>query len=201
MIWTRCSMLLLCNTTKPLRDAGVQKKARTFIRWTPRLHWSRRTISRCKQMSVIHGDYLECFKRSGQTAMDVRTTRWVKMVIVQWISWVNIMRRSTDGRKLNNVWVNCACAKFEQMDLSCKHALFILQKKKVNTLPNHYILDRWTLKVSSLIFQGLCQTIKISTRGFSDESLYNQQRDKGGVRGATRARVWFHQPYVNSCWA
>ncbi|KAJ0679329.1 putative transcription factor FAR family [Helianthus annuus] len=41
--------------------------------------------------------------------------------------------------------VTCSCAKFETYGILCKHILYILKKRHVETLPDHYILPRWTL--------------------------------------------------------
>ncbi|KAL6524011.1 hypothetical protein OROMI_031106 [Orobanche minor] len=48
---------------------------------------------------------------------------------------------------LDEVDVTCSCAKFETHGILCKHILYMIKKKHVETLPNHYILPRWTLDV------------------------------------------------------
>uniref|UniRef100_A0A7N0VE28 SWIM-type domain-containing protein n=1 Tax=Kalanchoe fedtschenkoi TaxID=63787 RepID=A0A7N0VE28_KALFE len=41
--------------------------------------------------------------------------------------------------------VRCSCAKFETDGILCKHALYILKKKKIKNLPKNYLLYRWTI--------------------------------------------------------
>ncbi|CAI9294924.1 unnamed protein product [Lactuca saligna] len=45
----------------------------------------------------------------------------------------------------NQVNVTCSFAKFETYGILCKHCLYVMKKRHVQTLPNHYILPRWTL--------------------------------------------------------
>lgn len=42
----------------------------------------------------------------------------------------------------------CSCAKFENWGILCKHILYIMKKKQVTTIPDEYILPRWTMKAS-----------------------------------------------------
>ncbi|CAI9294313.1 unnamed protein product [Lactuca saligna] len=46
---------------------------------------------------------------------------------------------------LNQVNVTCSCAKYETHGILCKHRLYVMKKTHVQTLPDHYILHRWTL--------------------------------------------------------
>nr|XP_043618956.1 protein FAR1-RELATED SEQUENCE 5-like [Erigeron canadensis] len=41
--------------------------------------------------------------------------------------------------------VTCSCAKFETYGILCKHILYVMKKNNVESLPDHYILPRWTL--------------------------------------------------------
>ncbi|CAI9297857.1 unnamed protein product [Lactuca saligna] len=43
------------------------------------------------------------------------------------------------------VSITCSCAKYETHGILCKHSLYVMKKRHVQTLPNHYILPRWTL--------------------------------------------------------
>ncbi|KAF5824312.1 putative transcription factor FAR family [Helianthus annuus] len=53
--------------------------------------------------------------------------------------------RNVNFRLSNKIDVTCSCAKFETFGMLCKHILYILKKRNVETLPDHYILPRWTL--------------------------------------------------------
>nr|XP_043615944.1 protein FAR1-RELATED SEQUENCE 5-like [Erigeron canadensis] len=46
---------------------------------------------------------------------------------------------------LNKVDARCSCAMFETHGILCKHILYVMKKKNVETLPDHYILPRWTI--------------------------------------------------------
>ncbi|KAJ9550561.1 hypothetical protein OSB04_014606 [Centaurea solstitialis] len=46
---------------------------------------------------------------------------------------------------LNEMVATCSCAKFETYGILCKHILYVMKKKHVETLPDRYILPRWTL--------------------------------------------------------
>ncbi|KAL4583170.1 hypothetical protein LXL04_007736 [Taraxacum kok-saghyz] len=48
-------------------------------------------------------------------------------------------------RMTNQVDVKCSCAKFQTYGILCKHSLYVMKKRNVQTLPDHYILSRWTL--------------------------------------------------------
>ncbi|KAD7478441.1 hypothetical protein E3N88_01577 [Mikania micrantha] len=53
--------------------------------------------------------------------------------------------RTVNFRLLDTIDVICSCAKFETYGILCKHILYVLKKRHVETLPDHYILPRWTL--------------------------------------------------------
>ncbi|KAL4574370.1 hypothetical protein LXL04_021199 [Taraxacum kok-saghyz] len=53
--------------------------------------------------------------------------------------------RVVSYRSLNQVSVTCSCAKFETYGILCKHSLYVMKKRHVETLPSHYILPRWTI--------------------------------------------------------
>ncbi|XP_061342039.1 protein FAR1-RELATED SEQUENCE 5-like [Gastrolobium bilobum] len=43
---------------------------------------------------------------------------------------------------------DCSCGKFQTMGILCKHILYIMRRKKLKTLPEKYILSRWTMNAS-----------------------------------------------------
>ncbi|XP_062171464.1 protein FAR1-RELATED SEQUENCE 2-like [Alnus glutinosa] len=43
----------------------------------------------------------------------------------------------------NELEVKCTCALFEARSILCRHSLSVLRTKKVTTLPQRYVLDRW----------------------------------------------------------
>ena len=53
--------------------------------------------------------------------------------------------RTVKFNLLNKVDVTCSCAKFETYGILCKHILYVMKKKHVETLHDQYILPRWTL--------------------------------------------------------
>ncbi|KAI3750370.1 hypothetical protein L2E82_21004 [Cichorium intybus] len=53
--------------------------------------------------------------------------------------------RIVSFRSLKQVHVTCSCAKYETYGILCKHSLYVMKKRHVETLPSHYILPRWTL--------------------------------------------------------
>ncbi|XP_076921248.1 protein FAR1-RELATED SEQUENCE 5-like [Bidens hawaiensis] len=55
--------------------------------------------------------------------------------------------RIINFRISDKIDVTCSCAKFETYGILCKHILYVLKKRNVETLPDHYILPRWTLDV------------------------------------------------------
>ena len=68
------------------------------------------------------------------------TTYWVGQVNVDKKYW-----RVVNFRFLDNLDVTCSCAMFETYGILCKHILYVMKKKHVDTLPDHYILPRWKL--------------------------------------------------------
>ncbi|KAI3721972.1 hypothetical protein L2E82_32993 [Cichorium intybus] len=59
--------------------------------------------------------------------------------------------RIVSFRSLKQVHVTCSCAKYETYGILCKHSLYVMKKRHVETLPSHYILPRWTLSASSQV--------------------------------------------------
>ncbi|CAI9272323.1 unnamed protein product [Lactuca saligna] len=53
--------------------------------------------------------------------------------------------RTVTFRFSNEVSVTCSCSKYETCGILCKHCLYVMKKRHVETLPSHYILHRWTL--------------------------------------------------------
>ncbi|GJY92410.1 FAR1-related sequence 5-like protein [Tanacetum coccineum] len=53
--------------------------------------------------------------------------------------------RTVNFSLLNKVDATCSCAMFETYGILCKHILYVMKKKHVETLPDQYILPRWTL--------------------------------------------------------
>nr|GEW71680.1 hypothetical protein [Tanacetum cinerariifolium] len=61
----------------------------------------------------------------------------------EWIeATINLTHETKSKSEEKNV--TCSCAMFETYRILCKHILNVT-KKHVNTLPDHYILARWTL--------------------------------------------------------
>lgn len=65
-----------------------------------------------------------------------------------WWYWVGCMEEEQRKWKVVNytaydgVSVKCSCALFETLRIMCQHALYVLKKKKVLELLEHYILPR-----------------------------------------------------------
>jgi hypothetical protein len=48
------------------------------------------------------------------------------------------------------------CHKFEFIEILCRHILQVFLKKSlVDTIPQHYVLERWTINAKSHIIQGI----------------------------------------------
>ncbi|CAI9272062.1 unnamed protein product [Lactuca saligna] len=48
---------------------------------------------------------------------------------------------------VDHVNVTCSYAKYETYGILCKHSLYVMKKRHVETLPSPFILPRWTLSV------------------------------------------------------
>ncbi|GKB26514.1 FAR1-related sequence 5-like protein [Tanacetum coccineum] len=73
------------------------------------------------------------------------------------VGQVNIEKkywRIVTFRLSDKVDITCSCAKFETHEMLCKHALYVLKKRNVETLPDHYILPRWTLNARHKVGNG-----------------------------------------------
>ncbi|XP_052624743.1 protein FAR1-RELATED SEQUENCE 5-like [Lactuca sativa] len=55
--------------------------------------------------------------------------------------------RIVSFRLVGQMNVICSCAKYEIYGILCKHCLYVMKKRHVETLPSPYILPRWTLNV------------------------------------------------------
>ncbi|XP_071709246.1 protein FAR1-RELATED SEQUENCE 5-like [Rutidosis leptorrhynchoides] len=74
------------------------------------------------------------YKNSGETKYKVG------QVNVENVYW-----RTVTIRMLDKLDVTCSCSKFETYGILCKHILYVMKKKHIETLPDHYILPMWTL--------------------------------------------------------
>ncbi|GJY80344.1 FAR1-related sequence 5-like protein [Tanacetum coccineum] len=54
----------------------------------------------------------------------------------------------TVGYKVGLNFATCSCARFETCGILCKHILYIIKRKLLVFIPNHYILPRWTMKAT-----------------------------------------------------
>ncbi|XP_052624883.1 protein FAR1-RELATED SEQUENCE 5-like [Lactuca sativa] len=54
----------------------------------------------------------------------------------------------------NEVNVTCSCSKYETDRILCKHSLYVMKKRHVDTLPSRYILHRWTLNARYKVGNG-----------------------------------------------
>ncbi|XP_056688459.1 uncharacterized protein [Spinacia oleracea] len=43
-----------------------------------------------------------------------------------------------------NLITSCSCKLFERLGILCKHAVCVLNARKITKIPEYYILDRWT---------------------------------------------------------
>ncbi|XP_018857367.2 protein FAR1-RELATED SEQUENCE 5-like [Juglans regia] len=70
------------------------------------------------------------------------------------------------------VEVKCTCALFQMRGILCRHALRVCQLKKINVLPDVYVLDRWR--------KDLKRTYTLV------RSSYDDQRDRADARNYER---------------
>ncbi|XP_061360344.1 protein FAR1-RELATED SEQUENCE 5-like [Gastrolobium bilobum] len=70
---------------------------------------------------------------------------------------------------------HCSCAKFETMGILCKHILYIFKKKQMMTLPEKYILTRWTMNASYKAENLLSVHSETTTSEVSELSLLSTQ--------------------------
>jgi len=63
----------------------------------------------------------------------------------------------------------CTCHKFEFVGILCAHILQIFLKKSlVDTIPQHYVLERWTINAKSRIIHGISSDdIQVETQNSS----------------------------------
>ncbi|GKE17125.1 FAR1-related sequence 5-like protein [Tanacetum coccineum] len=50
--------------------------------------------------------------------------------------------------KVGSDFATCSCARFETCGILCKHILYIMKRKLLVSIPDHYILPRWTMKAT-----------------------------------------------------
>nr|GEW17229.1 hypothetical protein [Tanacetum cinerariifolium] len=65
-----------------------------------------------------------------------------------WVGRVNVDKkywRIVNFCFVDDLDVTCSCAMFETYGILCKHILYVMKRKHVDTLPDHYIIVRWTL--------------------------------------------------------
>ncbi|XP_061373449.1 protein FAR1-RELATED SEQUENCE 5-like [Gastrolobium bilobum] len=67
---------------------------------------------------------------------------------------------------------HCSCAKFETMGILCRHTLYIMKKKQIMTLPEKYILSRWTMDASYRVGEFAGIHVETTTNEVSALSLW-----------------------------
>ncbi|GJS71887.1 FAR1-related sequence 5-like protein [Tanacetum coccineum] len=110
------------------------------------------------------------------------------------VSQVNIEKKSwriVTFRLSDKVDITCSCAKFETHGMLCKHALYVLKKRNVETLPDHYILPRWTLNVRHKVGNGC---IGLEDMHNKDEDPQVPITTKGRPKEATRIKSSLEAP-------
>nr|GEW68209.1 hypothetical protein [Tanacetum cinerariifolium] len=115
------------------------------------------------------------------------------------VGQVNIEKfywRIVTFRLSNKVDITCSCAKFETHGMLCKHALYVLKKRHVETLHDHYILPRWTMNVRHKVVEqakdSLCEIKKFNNLVVKFlEEQFIQKKSKENVNAS-------QDPYVGS---
>ncbi|XP_061359450.1 protein FAR1-RELATED SEQUENCE 5-like [Gastrolobium bilobum] len=80
-----------------------------------------------------------------------------------------------DYNLIESSTTHCSCAKFETMWILCKHILYIFKKKQMMTLPEKYILTRWTMNASYKAENILSVHSETTTSEVSELSLLSTQ--------------------------
>nr|GEX24426.1 hypothetical protein [Tanacetum cinerariifolium] len=105
-----------------------------------------------KMFEVFKKEWVEATNNLTQETLSKKLDE-----IVYRVGQVNIEKnlwRVVTFRLSNKVDITCSCAKFETHGMLCKHALYVLKKRHVETLPDYYILPRWTLNVRHKVGNG-----------------------------------------------
>ncbi|XP_010275942.1 PREDICTED: protein FAR1-RELATED SEQUENCE 5-like isoform X2 [Nelumbo nucifera] len=90
--------------------------------------------------SLFHNEVLQ------QLNCKIEEDHVVSETIVEYtISAYGVNRRFKVIYDSKNDSVNCSCKKFEFVGILCRHALKILDYRRVQMLPSRYILKRWTI--------------------------------------------------------
>ena len=73
--------------------------------------------------------------------------------------------RLVNFRFLDKLDLTCSCAMFETYGILCKHILYVMKKKHVDTLPDHYIYLGGNLivgtKLVMLVSESRKQNVKM----------------------------------------
>ncbi|XP_021980604.1 protein FAR1-RELATED SEQUENCE 5-like [Helianthus annuus] len=117
--------------SKPVLSSVNPIEAKASSRYTRKLfdaftkEWTEATFNLTHE--TVSKNLEEIIYKVGQLGIDK-------------IYWRNVTFRLSQ-----KIDVTCSCAKFETYGILCKHILYVLKKRHVETLPDHYILPRWTL--------------------------------------------------------
>ncbi|XP_059457607.1 protein FAR1-RELATED SEQUENCE 5-like [Corylus avellana] len=64
--------------------------------------------------------------------------------------------------------VTCTCRMFEFVGILCRHILQVFLKKSIMGIPQHYVLERWTINAKSRIIHGIASDeIEVETQNSS----------------------------------
>ncbi|GJS85390.1 FAR1-related sequence 5-like protein [Tanacetum coccineum] len=79
----------------------------------------------------------------------------------------------------SDIYVTCSCARFETSGILCKHILYIMRRESLTTIPNHYIIPRWTMKATYKVgvLNGLLEEQSKRKKTNIDDDIRSTQQE------------------------
>ncbi|KAG8369029.1 hypothetical protein BUALT_Bualt15G0107700 [Buddleja alternifolia] len=69
--------------------------------------------------------------------------------------------------------VKCPCKKFESMGILCRHALKVLDMKNIYSIPEIYIMKRWSKDVKDLISTEMFDSYNLDKENVESEIVFS----------------------------
>ncbi|PWA73743.1 protein FAR1-RELATED SEQUENCE 5 [Artemisia annua] len=98
---------------------------------------------------VVQYDKAKEWKASFDCGHQILSTNGVKVIYrAGFLKGNKENWKTVEYNVTSDIFVTCSCARFETSGILCKHILYIMRRESLTTIPDHYIIPRWTMKAT-----------------------------------------------------
>ncbi|GJX85341.1 FAR1-related sequence 5-like protein [Tanacetum coccineum] len=97
----------------------------------------------------IYDIFKKEWKGSFDSGHEILSTDGVKVIYrVGFLKGNKENWKTVEYNVTSAIFVTCSCARFETSGILCKIILYIMRRESLTTIPDHYIIPRWTMKAT-----------------------------------------------------